>query len=87
VRGGSSFVFRTAVKGEASFVFWNAVDPSLSRTHAFDGWPGKDTLGLRGAWKRSAMLCAELSALLRSYHAQKASDLPSWQIPLDVSVH
>jgi len=33
----SLLVFRAAVKDEASFVFWIAVDPSLGRTHAFDG--------------------------------------------------
>jgi hypothetical protein len=33
----SLFAFRTTVKGEASFVSRAAVDPSLGRTHAFDG--------------------------------------------------
>jgi hypothetical protein len=32
------------------------------------------------------MLREKLSALLRSCTAQKAGDLPSWQIPLDVYV-
>jgi hypothetical protein len=45
------------IEGEAPFAFWNAVDPSLGRTHA-----------------------------LRSRIVQKAGDLPSWQIPLDVYV-
>ena len=99
------------IEGEASFAFWNAVDPSVGRTHAFDGQPRMATQGLRGAGQRSAMLPAKLSALspatLRLLprcgpartsmsgrsppcgspcSAQKAGDLPSWQIPFDIYV-
>jgi hypothetical protein len=42
--------------------------------------------GLREAWTAQRNAAGELSALLRSCNAQKAGDLPSWQIPLDVYV-
>jgi hypothetical protein len=57
-------------------------NPSMGRTHAFDGLAGMTTPGLRGAWKRSAMLRANLFGLSLSCFARKASDLSSWQIPL-----
>jgi hypothetical protein len=45
-------------------MFRDAVDPSLGRTHAFDGRTGMYAQGLRGAGERSAMLRTNLSALL-----------------------
>jgi len=42
----------------------------------------KELMGRAG----SESLRAKLSALFRSCIAQKAGDLPSWQIPLDVYV-
>ena len=67
-------------------MFRAAVNPSLGRTHAFGGWPRMVTQGLRGAGSVAAMLRANLSALLLSCCAQKAGDLPSWQVPLDMYV-
>ena len=31
-------------------MFRDGVNPSVGRTHAFDGWPRTATQGLRGAW-------------------------------------
>jgi hypothetical protein len=47
--GRITLVFRNAVKGEASFISRAAVNWSLGQTLAIDGWPWKETLGLREA--------------------------------------
>jgi hypothetical protein len=63
--------------------FRAAVDPSMGRTHAFDGRPWTDALGLRGAWtaQRNAAgkpFCA--FAILRRTESQWFAD--PWQTPL-----
>jgi hypothetical protein len=68
-------------------MFRAAVDPSVGRTHAFDGRTWTDALGLRGAWKaqRNAAgkpFCA--FAVLAS--RRKPVICHPWQTPLDVYV-
>lgn len=63
------------IEGEASFASWNAVDPSMGRSHAIDGQPGKVALGLRGAWvsRTSANDRTWMSGLDRSEAGAEAS--------------
>lgn len=78
---GSSSWEKTGWGVVTKVMFRAAVDPSLGRTHAFDGRTGKGRPGLARSRKRSAMLRAKLSALSLSCFARKASDFQSIENP------
>jgi hypothetical protein len=86
----STSVEADVARGAASFVFWNAVNPFRCASCYARLLRSSPVRPIHGRPFDASVSPLEapgsLSALTLSCYAQKASDLPSWQIPFDVYV-
>ena len=86
IKGIPGLILREGVwhiEDEASLAFWNVVNSSMGRTHAFDGRRGTGTLGLREARTTQRNAPRQTFCAFAIVHRAESRWFASpWQIPL-----